>query len=371
MLTRSLARLASAALVTALAGCGGGGGGGSAIFAPRPAASSPAPAPRGVPFPGCAPAVFSSYGAMATAPATAVADGATVRYTGLQAPIELVGAIGDVRFTCSAPNTWSIDIDGWGGPQFSPADLVSPASTRFDSWRTVNQGFVENLDIAKPGATGLALTYTGIVVQASGVPFASTAVFSFHAPGVNVTSVRTPLTWGGIADGFWFDGTTTRRLFGSTATITLDQGGSSTLAMTLRGHADPFGAFESTPTTPLGSFTGAGRRPAGPGGVTLADGAIALANGYSGPYLGSVCIRAQRRGDRCRLPAHGPGRSARMGRHRRPPMSPDPAMGILGPSFRSAPPADALISANATASARARHRARQTVAATPRPRLRA
>lgn len=290
MLARSLARLASVALVSAVSACGGSGGGSSAISAPRPAASSPAPAPRGVPFPGCAPAVFSSYGATATAPATAVADGATLRFTELRAPIELPGAIGDVsfEFTCSAPNTWSIDVDGWGGPPFSPADLVTPTSTRFDSWRTVNQGYVDHLDIAKPGATGLALTYTGIALLASGVPFASTTLFSFHAPGINVTDVRTPLTWDGIADGFWFDGTTTRRLFGSVATLTLDQGGNSTLAMTLRGHADPFGAFESTPTTPLGSFTGAGRRAAGPSGVTQAGGAIALANGYSGPYLGTV-----------------------------------------------------------------------------------
>jgi hypothetical protein len=219
-----------------------------------------------------------------------VAAGTTQRFTELQSPIEFPPALGDgsVGFTCSAPNTWSLDINGFGGPQFNPTDVVAPTSTLFDSWRIVIEGYIENLDIAKPGATGLALNYTGIALQASGGPSASVPLFGFHAPGVNVTDVRNPLTWNGIADGFWFDGKTTRRLFGSVATVTLDQNGDSTLTMALRGHADPFGAFESTPTTPLGSFTGAGRRAAGPRGVTLADGAIALANGYAGLYLGSV-----------------------------------------------------------------------------------
>jgi hypothetical protein len=167
---------------------------------------------------------------------------------------------------------WIVDINGWWSFVFPLSTLVAPISTLFDSFYIHDQ----HLDIAKPGAGGLSLTYSGLVLYTElGYPAAQSMSLGLLAVG-SVTPSR-PLgaigPYTGIADGYWFDGTTTRRLFGSPATVTIDGAGHWAVVLELRGHDDAFGAFESAPTTVLGTASGVASN-------------FAVADGYTGGFDG-------------------------------------------------------------------------------------
>lgn len=114
----------------------------------------------------------------------------------------------------------------------------------------------------------------------------SELTLSFLAIGSRTPASQMPTTgtarFSGIVDGLWVDGATSRRLYGSTATLTADfAAGRVTSVLALTGRDNPFGDFQSAPATSLGTFTGTGT-------ISAAGfaGSYGAAGGYSGPFSG-------------------------------------------------------------------------------------
>ena len=274
----TMTRALTVVLALVLAACGGGSDETPVVRAQLPppvppAASAPVLA---VPtFPASSPTTYRMVYAGGEGTASSVIANGIRRVTGIQAPIAVSHGRDPFRVALDSQG-WIVDINGWWSFEFAPSSLVVPISTLFDSFRIPDYG----LDIAKPGSGGLSLTYSGLALYTElGYPTAESMSLGFLAVG-SVTPVRPPGAIGpytGIADGYWFDGTTTRRLFGSRATIAIDGTGAWTVVLELRGHDDAFGAFESAPTTVLGTASGASSNLAAAGGYI---------GGFDGHFFG-------------------------------------------------------------------------------------
>lgn len=282
--------------VFTVAGCAGGGGGTSlsAIAAP-PQAPVPPPAPaspRPPEFPGANPPTSFSTLALGMGGDLQIEQlgNGKIAIRALQPRAIPIGpGTNDYQITYIAPDTYSVDIHGFGGPTFNPMSKVSAAARPFDGYSdTSHPTEFYTLDIAKAGA-GIDLTYSAIASFTWIEPSSATAgvgYVSFLAVGNATPADQMPTsgsgTYHGIADGLWNDGTTLRRLYGSTATLTADfSTGVVTSVLDLRGHAEPFGDFLAMPTTVLGTFTGTGQI-----GNSNFAGSFAGAAGYSGGYSG-------------------------------------------------------------------------------------
>jgi hypothetical protein len=91
-------------------------------------------------------------------------------------------------------------------------------------------------------------------------------------------------SFNGFVDGLWSDGTTTRRLYGSTAALTANFAtGSLLTTLTLIGRDDTFGNFLDSAPVPLGTFTGSGLIAGGTNGF---DGTLIGPNGWAGGFYG-------------------------------------------------------------------------------------
>ena len=276
---------ASLALGTLLTACGGGSTG--LAFTPPP--PPPAPPTAVPPFPNGSTLTFytTTHSSASGTVRVESLEGGRVRVTGID---QLSSAIaeGAGNFQYRGPNSYAVEFAGFGGPSFTPDDLV-PASGPFDTLRTsLGSGHFANLELARPG-TGVTLSYTtfGNIIESFGEP--GDSQITFFAAGSLTPPRQIPTTgtatFSGVADGLWVDGGTTRRLFGSQATLTANFGaGEVTSRLDLRGHDNAFGDFLSAPTTTLGTFTGTGRI----GSNGFFSGTYSPAAGYSGSFGGAL-----------------------------------------------------------------------------------
>jgi hypothetical protein len=144
--------------------------------------------------------------------------------------------------------------------------------------------------VSKPGV-GIDLTYTRFgnytwydPNSASGL--GSSGYISFLALGV--PTVDLPKTgsanFNGFVDGLWSQDGTTRRLYGSTATLSIDFGTSQLLAtLNLSGRDNPFGDFLNSPSVPLGTFSGSGSLKSG---MNYFSGMFEGPTGWAGSFQG-------------------------------------------------------------------------------------
>lgn len=278
-------------LAIVLAGCGGGGGS-IGLLPPPPASVAPAPAPVPPPAPippfpnGSTPTFYSTTHASAVAQVRReTLEGGKSRVVGLDG-ISFLGGNGIGNFEYRGPDSYAVEFAGFGGPAFGPDDKAT-TSTLFDIFHTKGlQDSFANLELIRPG-TGVRLTYTtfGNVMQTFDSP--NNAEITFFVAGAPTPRGEVPTTgsasFTGIADGLWVDGATTRRLYGSPATLTANfASGQVTSRLELRGHADPFGNFSAAATTALGTFVGTGLI-ASSGSFS---GSYGPAAGYSGSFGG-------------------------------------------------------------------------------------
>jgi hypothetical protein len=206
---------------------------------------------------------------------------AEVRVTGLQTVRSLaLSSYGNFGFR--APDSYEVEFGGFGGPAWGPSDL-DRKTTKFDVFSRDWVDYADLLEIARPNAE-IELTYTsfGVVTE-----LYSTPTITFFAVGSRTPQAQMPrtgtATFSGIADGYWIDGSTTRRLYGSKATLSADfAAGQVTSRLELRGHGDAFGAFSSAPTSPLGDFVGSG-----PISGAAFSGSYGTSGGYGGTFVGA------------------------------------------------------------------------------------
>jgi hypothetical protein len=275
----TMTRALSVALALVLAACGGGSDEPTVMRAPlAPVVPPAASAAAGVStFPSASPPTRyeTTYAGGGGNVSSVIVNGVR-RVGGLQAPIQIDRDRISYPITHFGSSGWMVDVNGFEQVGFAPSNLFAPTSTLFDSFHGPNVG----LDIAKPGAGGLSLIYSGLALYASADHDFQRMGFTFLAVGSATPLGPPPGVIGpyiGIADGYWFDGTTTRRLFGSPARVTIDSAGVRTVVLELRGHDDAFGAFESASTTMLGTVFGVAENFSGAGGYT---------GGFSGLFFG-------------------------------------------------------------------------------------
>lgn len=278
------------ALPLLTAGCGGGGGGDLTstppTVTPSPSPSPPQPVP---PFPGTPPASFFLTDEVTATAAVRVERGnGTARVTGVERLTDVLAPNrSHVSVEYRGPDSYAIEMNGFGGPSFLPVERED-SSPIFDTYRSQDKGgYVDILQVAKKGA-GITLTYMSFgsygFLNISGA--SSELALSFLAIGSRTPASQMPTTgsarFSGIVDGLWVDGATTRRLYGSTATLTADfAAGRVTSVLALTGRDNPFGDFQSAPATSLGTFTGTGTIDA-----SGFAGNYGASNGYSGPFSG-------------------------------------------------------------------------------------
>lgn len=261
-ITRRLLVLSCALGAIGLGGCGGSGGGGwgvASIPAPPPAPPSPAPTPTPTPaaatyssFEGATELSSFAFGLSGDFAATQAADGNYVITDFDYRPFEVGPGTNSYAFTQPSPGVFDMDTYGFGGSRFELAD----GGELFDQRGYDN----EILQVSKPGV-GLDLTYTRFGNYSWGT--SGSGYISFLALGVPTLDSDVPRTgtasYNGFVDGLWDDGDTTRRLFGSTATMSVDFGAGTLLTtLTLTGRDNPFGDFLNSPSTFLGTFFGSG-----------------------------------------------------------------------------------------------------------------
>lgn len=273
-MSSNLCRWAVAAGLT-LSLCACGGGGGTAVsYIPTP---TPTPMPTPTPTP--TPATYQAFDQTTVLSTFAdglsgdlsIAKGADGNYVITKfdyRSFEVGPGTNSYAFTQPSPGVFAMDIYGFGGSTFHPVD-GGPLFTQ--------QGTTDEiLQVSKQGV-GIDLTYTrfGNYTWLSG----SSGYISFLALGVPTVVSDLPTsgtaTYNGFVDGLWSDGTTTRRLYGSTATLSADFAtGKVQTTLNLTGRDDPFGDFLNSATVALGTFSGTG---------TLASGTYY----FSGPLSGS------------------------------------------------------------------------------------
>lgn len=271
------------------AGCGSGG----INSAPPPIVGTPTPPsapPASVsPFPGSSPSTYFLTDEVTAAAAVQIdRSNGTARVTGVE---RLTNVLTPNRSHISVgylgPDSYYVETNGFGGSGFLPVERED-SSPLFDTYRSKDKGgYVDILQVAKKG-TGITLTYMSFgsygFLTTSGAN--SELTLSFLAIGSRTPASQMPTTgtarFSGIVDGLWGDGATSRRLYGSTATLTADfVAGRVTSILALAGRDNPFGDFQSAPTTSLGTFTGTATISAG--GFA---GSYDASNGYSGPFSG-------------------------------------------------------------------------------------
>lgn len=186
-----------------------------------------------------------------------------------------------------------VEPNGFGYWVFGPGDRLAP-TVQFDRYTQGASSIPTSLAIARAG-TPYRLTYTalGTFTQLASTPpaeageaYGEVYVFALGSPTLPGEMPRSGLaTYMGVADGLWFDGASTRRLYGSAAALTADfASGQITSTLDLSGRAEPFGDFASAPSTRLGVFQGAGDIRSG--GASF-SGDFTPTAGYTGGFVGT------------------------------------------------------------------------------------
>ena len=283
--------IAASVVALSVTACGGSG---------TPVASAPPPPPAGTPNP---PPVQVSVPTFP--PASELPTFYTTAHAGIGADVEIeqspdgsleVVALKKVTYISDAsygnfeyrgPDNYAVEFAGFGGPVFSPSDRIE-SRNGFDRFQTIyyDQLF-SSLDLAQKN-TGVELTYSSFGNEIEYWDPNYGASIIFFAVGSGTPQEGMPKTgageYDGIADGLWVDGSVTRRLYGSPATLKANFAtGQLSSTLELRGHDDPFGDFLSTPITQLGTFTGTATIS---GGSFFHNGKYAANAGYEGTWVG-------------------------------------------------------------------------------------
>ena len=271
--------VAGAALALALAACGGGssgsaaGGGGAVAVAPTP---TPAPTATSTPIPTPTPTSFSTAAiagalpgqSLRTAQACAFGD---FTFAGSPPRLSGIGTIYDTgafngAFNGAAGN--GLDIVYRGSDSYDlifgfddvglirPGDKRPSATAAYDNFNLGN-GFEFEI-YRNVGAQSLQRVTIGREGSPIGADPKATGYTCFYAAGLSDTSLPGSGTtnYAGFADGIALIGGKASRLFGSTATASLDYAArTGTLRIDLAGRDAPFGEFLDAAATPSGRTT--------------------------------------------------------------------------------------------------------------------
>ncbi len=287
--------LVALASALALAGCGGGGSGASLSSTPGPAPvtpptppQTPPPPPTATvsPFPSASPPTYYTtvHATVNAKVTTGPSPNGTQKVTGLT-NTTFVGmpSLGNIEYR--ATDTYLVEFYGMGGLRFDPDEKVASSDVYEQFHDFAWDPYFGNLQLARRDR-GIQFTYLTFGSVFEGIDSPTHGALTFFAAGSETPVSMMPQTgsasYSGIADGLWIDGGVTRRLYGSTATLTANFGtGQVTSSLNLRGLSDPFGDFTAGQATPLGLFTGT----ASISGAGFA-GNYAASAGYSGPFTG-------------------------------------------------------------------------------------
>lgn len=283
-LTRILAALA---ISTALAGCGGGSSG-SAVGSPVGVAPAPAPSPSpsSTPTPTPSPTTATRFlgaspgqvlaGRMACARDSVVDHDAQGRVTALRS---LSGAKIDnsLQLTYRGVDSYLLDVNGFGGSAFVPADRVASTNRVYSQFLNPTQG---EFDIFQDGNAFGTRTFTTIGLDnSSGLCFFAVGRTADSLP--QVPADEHFLT----VDGVGRIGDQTLRLFGSEGRMTVNiQTKEAVFELRLTGRDDPFGDFTTRPTKEITSAK-VTLRYNGSGSFGLSP--LTATNGYTGSITGS------------------------------------------------------------------------------------
>jgi hypothetical protein len=294
----TLAACTALGLGLAATGCSGEGGGlgprvasvpPPPVVVVNPPVSDPAPVP--IPPPATGPQ-YDQNNVQMTVKATVATANDRVRVIAVNTPSTLNKNWSGVSIVSNGADGYIVDINGFGGPNFKPADKDTSTGGPAAVYRTpVDVRYADILEIVS-APPAVELTYTSLANLSSLELLNATtadAVISFLALGDRTPVSQMPVTgtarFTGIADGLWVDGNSSYRLYGSPVSLTADFGaGTVTSRLELRGYGNAFGEFWKAPTTTLGSFTATGKIGAGQSSF---NGNIAAVNGYAGDFSGN------------------------------------------------------------------------------------
>lgn len=288
----------SFSLALVLTGCGGGGGG--IVSTPTPPATptpspTPSPTPTPTPTPSAVvqpfpssnpPTAYSTVNVSVNANVTtAPSPNGAQRVTGITS-LTSVGTPSFGSFEYRGPDNYAVEFGGFGGPVFDPDEKVASSEAYELFYDFAWEPYFANLELARRDR-GIQFTYLTFGSVMAGIDRPDHGEITFFVAGSQTPDSQMPrsgsATYTGIADGLWIDGSTVRRLYGSSATLTADFGsGQVTSTLNLAGRSDPFGAFTAGQLTTLGVFNGTGAIS----GRTF-DGSYAPTAGYSGPFTGT------------------------------------------------------------------------------------
>ena len=279
--------LAVLAICSTVGGCGGGSSSsavGSPVgVAPAPAPSlSPSPTPTQTTTPTPTPARFLGaspgevlVGKMACARDSVVDHDVQGRVTALRS---LSGAKIDnsLQLTYRSADSYFLDVNGFGGSAFAPADKVASTDRVYSQFLNPTQG---EFDIFKDGNAFGTRTFTTIGLDnSSGLCF-----FAVGRPADSLPQVAADvhdLT----VDGVGRIGDQTLRLFSTGGRMTVNtQVQDVEFELRLTGRDDPFGDFTARPTKEITSAK-VTLRYDGRGSFGLS--ALTATNGYTGSITG-------------------------------------------------------------------------------------
>lgn len=270
---RSMRLCAIAAVAISLASCGGGGsdgsGGGTVAVAPAPT-STPAPTPTSSPTPSPSPssttAIAGALPGQSLRTAEACARG-SFSFAGSPPRLSGIGTItGLGAFNGAAGN--GLDIV-YRGPDsydlifgFDDVGLIRSGNKRpsataaYDNFNLGNSYEFEIYN--NVGAQSLQRVTMGREGSAITSDPTATGYSCFYVAGLSNTLLPGSGTtdYAGFADGIALIGGKASRLFGSTATASVDYAGrTGTLRIDLAGRDAPFGEFLDATATPIGRTT--------------------------------------------------------------------------------------------------------------------
>lgn len=279
--------LAALAICSTVGGCGGGSSSsaiGSPVgVAPAPAPSlSPSPTPTPTTTPTPTPARFLGaspgevlVGKMACARDSVVDHDARGRVTALRS---LSGAKIDnsIQLTYRSADSYFLDVNGFGGSAFAPADKVASTDRVYSQFLNPTQG---EFDIFQDGNAFGTRTFTTIGLDnSSGLCFFAVGRGADSLPQVQGDKHFLTL------DGVGRVGDQTLRLFGSGGGMTVDIGAQEVvLELRLSGRDDPFGDFTTRATKEITSAK-VTLRYNGSGSFGLSP--LTATNGYTGSITG-------------------------------------------------------------------------------------